>query len=223
MTRRHIAQLVTNKMKDVGALLQAHSSSDKRDFVADEFFESVKELCEKDSSLGSFEEVRGAMKTKAENAHQVVLRMLKNRLEPRSHAERRDELRRVVNDPEKLKIFLDDTRYVTGRLMNEIESSLKKWPRVPPAVIICVVDEMYREIRERFEFISMSRDVVELYVWMDVEAVDVGARTSLSLSLSLSYIHTHIHTYVQMDILKTSIHVSKRYREHKRQTMDKMP
>ena len=64
MSRRSIASLIAEKMNDVNALLQARKSSDKRTFVADEFFESVNELCEK-KDFGSFEEVRVAMRRKA--------------------------------------------------------------------------------------------------------------------------------------------------------------
>ena len=75
MSRRSIASLIADKMNDVNALLQARRSSDKRTFVADEFFESVNELCEK-QDFGSFEEVRVAMRGKASDVRVVPLSLM---------------------------------------------------------------------------------------------------------------------------------------------------
>ena len=94
--------------------------------------------------------------------HRALTDMLKNNLRPRTHEEQRDRLRNLVKNREDCEIVLNDERYVIGRLMSEMENSLRKFSTsVPPAAIVCLVDEMYREIRERYEFLDLSRDVVE--------------------------------------------------------------
>jgi len=159
----------------VNALLQARRSSDKRTFVADEFFESVNELCEK-QDFGSFEEVRVAMRGKASDVHRALTDMLKNNLRPRTHEEQRERLRNLVKNREDCEIVLNDERYVIGRLMSETENSLRKFSTsVPPAAIVCLVDEMYREIRERYEFLDLSRDVVESWIFRRLNYMYVNA------------------------------------------------
>ena len=98
--------------------------------------------------------------------HRALTDMLKNNLRPRTHEEQRDRLRNLVKNREDCEIFLNDQRYVIGRLMSEMENSLRKFSTsVPPAAIVCLVDEMYREIRERYEFLDLSRDVVESWIF----------------------------------------------------------
>ena len=165
MSRKLMANLIAEKMRDVNALLQARRSSDKRTFVADEFFQSVNELCVK-QDFESVEEVRVAMRTKALDVHLLLTGMLKKNLETGTHAQRREQLESVVHNREECGIFLNDERYVIGRLMSEMENSLRKFSgSVPPAAILCLVDEMYREIRERYEFQELPRDVVEMWIF----------------------------------------------------------
>ena len=114
--------------------------------------------------------------------------MLKNNLRPRTHEEQRERLRNLVKNPEDCEIVLNDERYVIGRLMGEMENSLRKFSTsVPPAAIVCLVDEMYREIRERYEFLDLSRDVVESWIFRRLNY--------MYAVVTLEYICTHTHTH----------------------------
>ena len=132
--------------------------------------------------------------------HHALTDMLKNNLRPRTHEEQRERLRNLVKNREDCEIFLNDQRYVIGRLMSEMENSYGKFSNsVPPAAILCLVDEMYREIRERYEYLDLSRDVVESWIFQRLHymyAVILFLSTHThTLSLTPTHTHTHTHTH----------------------------
>ena len=163
--------------------------------------------------------------------HRALTDMLKNNLRPRTHEEQRDRLRNLVKNREDCEIFLNDQRYVIGRLMSEMENSYGKFSNsVPPAAILCLVDEMYCEIRERYEYLDLSRDVVESWIFKRLHymyAVFILEHThTLSLShthtltLSLSLSHTHTHRY-ENAIENTA--KDKTWRDHRNRLRNRNP